>query len=77
MDDLTAYLELQRAVAEGTLEAERLDAYPERAFIPYGRCPRHPSVSTFEHGFDVPCYRCESEMDSDPMEANERLKNYE
>ena len=61
-DELASYIVFQRAVAEGLLEAERLDAEPEPAFIPYGRCRLHPSVSTFEHGFDVPCYRCEAEM---------------
>ncbi len=61
-DELTSYLAFQRAVAEGLLEAERLGTLEEPAFVPYGRCPRHPSVSTFEHGFDVPCYRCETEQ---------------
>lgn len=62
-DELAAYLEWQKAVFDGAQEASRLDAIPEPAFIPYGRCRVHPSVSTFEHGFDVPCYRCEAAMD--------------
>ena len=63
-DELASYVAFQRAIAEGLAEAERLDA-SEPAFIPYGRCSRHPSVSTFERGFDVPCYICEGEMDND------------
>jgi hypothetical protein len=63
-DELTAYVNFQREVAAGLAEAERLDD-AEPAFIPYGRCPRHPDVFTFERGFDVPCYRCEAEMDED------------
>lgn len=62
-DELTSYVAFQRAVFEGAEEAARLDAEPEPAFIPYGRCRVHPSVSTFEHGFDVPCYRCEAAME--------------
>jgi hypothetical protein len=61
-NDLKHYEDFQQAVFEGAEEAARLDSEPEPAFIPYGRCRLHPSVSTFEHGFDVPCYRCESEM---------------
>jgi hypothetical protein len=61
-DELQSYLEFQRAVAEGLEEAARLDAMPEPAFIPYGRCPRHPGVSTSNGMFDTPCYRCEAEM---------------
>lgn len=62
-DELASYISFQRAVADGLAEAERLDAEPEPAFIPYGRCRLHPSVSTFERGFDVPCHICESEME--------------
>lgn len=31
-------------------------------FVPFGRCRIHPSVETSVRGFDVPCYKCESEM---------------
>lgn len=61
-DELTAYVAFQKAVFDGLQEAARLDD-AEPTFIPYGRCRVHPSVSTFEHGFDVPCYKCEGEMD--------------
>jgi hypothetical protein len=62
-DELTSYTAFQLAVVKGIAEGARLDVEPEPAFIPYGRCHIHPSVSTFEHGFDVPCYRCEAEME--------------
>lgn len=63
MDELKRYQDFQKAVFEGVQEAARLDAEPERPFVPYGRCPRHPSVETFLKGFDVPCYKCEAEME--------------
>jgi hypothetical protein len=63
MNELKIWEQHQKAIFDGAQEAARLDAQPEPAFVPYGRCQHHPSVSTFEHGFDIPCYVCEAAME--------------
>jgi hypothetical protein len=62
MNELKRYEDFQRAVFEGAEEAARLDQEPEPAFIPYGRCPRHPGEVISNGMFDGLCGICEAEM---------------
>jgi hypothetical protein len=77
MDDFKAYVAFQRAVFEGAQEAARLDAIPEPAFIPYGRCRLHPHITTFIGGFDTLCPECEQACNDAMMEDEMRFMNGE
>lgn len=62
------YIQFNKAVAEGTLEAEQLDAREAQRRvredrIARGYCPVHSSVKVSNGAFDAPCGLCEMESD--------------
>lgn len=57
-----AWERMQKAIFDGVQEDVRLSKQDD-SFVPYGRCPRHPHVTTSNGMFDAPCDICEAEND--------------